>query len=242
MIFLLDNDTESVDVPSIRRDKHRSGALFRAYPRPLPSPGLCPEPAWLPGLFYGSPSPCWRPSTCRCLLEAGVSPGPPVGRPQRSDRPSHLSAVHTALQTSNLNGFFKKGGDSGGQVSELLKQSKRPVFAASCRPVVDTAVPYEQTPERPAIVVEQPQGTPAPDRRRSSEPVEAAAGELLHMLHTAGGADHKTFPPPEMSPLSKAGIFSWDTIRPRLSSSEFLGEREGKACASSTLSASSGPS
>lgn len=35
---------------------------------------------------------------------------------------------------------------------EPLKQSKRPVFAASCRPVVDTAVPYEQTPERPAIV------------------------------------------------------------------------------------------
>ncbi len=37
-------------------------------------------------------------------------------------------------------------------VFEALKQSKRPVFAASCRPVVDTAVPYEQTPERPAIV------------------------------------------------------------------------------------------
>ncbi len=83
------------------QSKHRSGALFHAYPRPLPSPGLCPEPAWLPGLFYGSPSPCWRPSTCRCLLEAGVSPGPPVGRPQRSDRPAAceitpLSCSHCA--------------------------------------------------------------------------------------------------------------------------------------------------
>lgn len=51
----------SLGAQSVRRDKHGSGALcpllFCAYPRPLPSPGLCPDLAWLPVLFYGSPSP-----------------------------------------------------------------------------------------------------------------------------------------------------------------------------------------
>lgn len=50
------------------------------------------------------PPPCCWPSTCQCPLEAWGSPAPPVPRPQHSDRArqpvkSHLSAVHTTLET-----------------------------------------------------------------------------------------------------------------------------------------------
>ncbi len=104
----------SLDIQSIRRDKHRSGALFRAYTRPLPSPGLCPEPAWLAGLFYGSPSP----STCRGLSWTSCWQASALWQK------SHLSAVHTALRHPISMASSKKEGILGGRVGQKTTASR----------------------------------------------------------------------------------------------------------------------
>ncbi|ROL42830.1 hypothetical protein DPX16_8576 [Anabarilius grahami] len=85
----------SLSVHSVRGDKYRSGALavLLSSVRILVFCHLldCVQTRLgFPSFSIGRPPPCWRPSTCWCLLEAWVSPRPPVRSPQHSDRASSL--------------------------------------------------------------------------------------------------------------------------------------------------------